>query len=150
MDGVVWFFDNVGPLINFNTTIKNIGRAFPKDFKINNPHINLEIMEFVDGPSQIIPNSTALLTPLFAGAGTKVKVVETLACGVPAIGNEIAFEGLPYDFTDSMILCHEPEESLKAMRNVKFTIEERLELKRKFISSYQSGSIKDYITKNIK
>lgn len=145
IEGVMWFFNNVGPLIDFDTTIKIIGRGFPKDYKNNNQHIKIEVLGFVDDPYQIISDSTALITPLFAGAGTKVKVIEALACGTPAIGNEIAFEGLPQDFTDSMILCNKPDEYIKAMKNVSFTIDERIELKNRFVKSYQSNSIKNYI-----
>lgn len=147
IEGAMWFFDNVGPLIDFDTTIKIIGRGFPQDYKINNSHIKIEVLGFVDDPYQIISDSTALLTPLFAGAGTKVKVIEALACGTPAIGNEIAFEGLPTDFTDSMILCHTPEEYLTAMKGIQFTIDERILLKNRFVASYQSESIRNYINR---
>jgi len=34
--------------------------------------------------------SKALISPLFTGAGIKVKVIEALACGIPVIGTDIA------------------------------------------------------------
>lgn len=147
IDGAMWFFDHVSPLIDFETTIKIIGRGFPQDFKVKNDKVRIEVLGFVDDPYQIISDSKALLTPLFSGAGTKVKVIEALACGTPAIGNEIAFEGLPSNFSNSMIICHKPEEYLYAMKNIKYTIEERIQLKKEFVRSYQSESIKNYINK---
>lgn len=145
--GVKWFVKNVIPLIDFRITIKIIGRGFPSNITINNSNVNFEILGFVDDPYQIISDSIALLTPLFAGAGTKVKVIEALACGTPAIGSEIAFEGLPEDFSDSMILCHTPNEYKIAMKSINYSIDERIQLKNRFVASYHSENIKNYISR---
>ena len=76
---------------------KIIGRGFPnKDVKNIVPDLNLDILGFVDDPYKIFISGKALISPLFTGGQVlKSKVIEALACGIPVIGTDIAFEGLP-------------------------------------------------------
>lgn len=144
-DGALWFIENVSPLFKRNVVIKIIGRNFPENIKVENPNLKLEILGFVEDPYDLITQSKALISPLFAGAGIKVKVIESLACGTPVIGTEIAFEGLPTSFNSFMILANKPAEYLSAIENIKFDVIEREALKNDFIRSYQSESITSYI-----
>lgn len=52
-------------------------------------------MGFVDDSLDVLYKSSALIAPLFAGAGVKVKVIDAFTTGTPVIGTNIAFEGLP-------------------------------------------------------
>ena len=49
----------------------------------------------MNNPLEIIAQSSAVLVPLFQGAGVKVKVVDSFTVGTPVIGTELAFEGIP-------------------------------------------------------
>ena len=149
LDGVVWFFKEVVPLIKEDVTISIIGKEFPKDRIVNiNPHVKANILGFVDNPYEMIANSTAVLSPLFTGAGIKVKVIESLACGTPVVGTEIAFEGLDTKFSDFMLLCNEPSDYINAMEVAKMkSIEERKRMKNMFIADYQSETISNYLMK---
>ena len=60
------------------------------------------MLGFVDNPYKIMSESLGLIAPLFHGAGIKVKVIESLACGTPVIGTEVAFEGI--DFIENKYL----------------------------------------------
>lgn len=144
-DGVLWLIDKVLPLINKDVRIKVIGRGFPKEAIPETYRNTIEILGFVDDPYQIISNSKAMLTPLFQGAGIKVKVIESLACGTPVIGTAIAFEGLPKGFENFMILCNDEEDFSEAMQKVNMSLEERKLVKKNFIDCYQQDSITKYI-----
>lgn len=149
LDGVVWFFKEVAPLIKEDVTISIIGKGFPKE-KIanNNPHVKVNILGFVNNPYEMIANCTAVLSPLFTGAGIKVKVIESLACGVPVVGTEIAFEGIDRKYSDFMLLCNEPSDYIKAMEIAKVkSLEERKQMKNMFIAGYQSETIPNYLKK---
>jgi len=148
-EGCLWFFDHVAPLIKKPMTFKIVGRMFPKEKLVNkNPLVKVEILGFVDDPYDILTKSTALITPLFQGAGIKVKVIEALACGVPVIGTDIAFEGLPQQFADFMRLCNEPYLYVEQMEQVAtISIENRKKTKQDFVKFYQQENIKDYIEK---
>ena len=85
-EGALWFINNVSPFLDIKTTIKIIGRKFPIE-KINNsnPLVTYEVLGFVDDPYDILSKSKCLISPLFNGAGIKVKVIESLACGTPVV-----------------------------------------------------------------
>lgn len=149
LDGVVWFFKEVVPLIKTNVTISIIGKGFPKDRIVNNnPHVKVNILGFVENPYEMIANCTAVLSPLFTGAGIKVKVIESLACGTPIVGTEVAFEGLDKKFSDFMLLCNEPSDYINAMEVAKLkSLEARKQMKNMFIADYQSETIPNYLKK---
>lgn len=149
LDGVVWFFKEVAPLIQEDVTISIIGKGFPKDRVVNNnPHVKVNILGFVENPYEMIANCTAVLSPLFTGAGIKVKVIESLACGTPIVGTEVAFEGLDKKFSDFMLLCNEPSDYINAMEVAKLkSLEARKQMKNMFIADYQSETIPNYLKK---
>lgn len=115
-EGALWFINTVGPLLRKKVHIKIIGRGFPnKDVKNIVPNLNLDILGFVDDPYKILSQSKALISPLFTGAGIKVKVIEALACGIPVIGTDIAFEGLPPLFNSFMLIAETPKDYIRCM-----------------------------------
>ena len=149
LDGAMWFLKEVCPLIKEHTLIKVIGRGFPKEFEVCNHIVKIEVLGFVDDPYQILSNCKALLTPLFQGAGIKVKVIEALACGTPIVGTDIAFEGLPTKFSNMMLLSNNKEEFAKNM-DVKMNLEERIRAKNTFIGDYTSETIPQYLLRLLK
>ena len=147
-EGALWFIEHVSPSITQETTIKIVGRKFPiEKIKNSNPLVHYVIMGFVDDPYQILSEAKALISPLFNGAGIKVKVIESLACGTPVIGTEIAFEGLPKGFESSMILANTPNDYIKAMDRVTLDVSMRKKLREDFIECYSKDSIRKYIEK---
>lgn len=145
-EGALWFINNVSPFIDTKTTIKIVGRKFPKEkMDNNNPLVNYEILGFVDDPYDILSKSKCLISPLFNGAGIKVKVIESLACGTPVIGTQIAFEGLPFGFNSSMILANSVDEYIHAMKSIRIDIKKRNQIKQDFIKLYTQDSINNFI-----
>lgn len=147
MGGAKWFIENVVPKIDSDITIKIMGRKFPDNLKSTNPHVHLEVMGFVDDPYLILSNSRGLITPLFEGAGTKQKVIEALACGIPSFGTEISFEGLPEKYSDFLHLCHTSEDYIKAFNKSPLSLEDRMNLKKNFTKDYQTDSFANFISR---
>lgn len=145
-DGLKWFFENVYGNLSQELSIKIIGKWLPADFirKIKD-FPNVEYLGFVDNPYDIISNSLAVISPLFSGAGVKVKVVESLACGTPVIGNEIAFEGISKDFSSFMLKAHSPQEYIDKINSLNFSLTDRQQYKDNFIRRYQKESIINFI-----
>lgn len=147
LDGVIWFYENIVPHIKKPITINIIGKSFPKDrISCNNPMVKTNFTGFVDNPYPIIANCRAMFAPLFTGAGVKQKVFESIACGAPVIGTEIAFEGLPKKYSNMMILANDVDSYLKAM-DVDIPIEERRRIKKEFIEDYTSETIPQFLKK---
>ncbi len=57
----------------------------------------------------------ATAVPLRAGSGTRIKILEAWAAGVPVIASRLAAEGLPYTDGVDLILAEEPAEFARAL-----------------------------------
>lgn len=145
-DGLKWFFDNVYPVRPKTEKYSIIGIGMPEEFKAYVETLpNVEYLGFVDNPYEIIANSVAVVSPIFSGAGVKVKVVESLACGTPVIGNELAFEGISPDYSKFMLLAKSEADYEKAMDQLSTECEERRSFKKSFFEKYQSRTIPAYL-----
>lgn len=95
IEALEWFLKNIIESVNPDIKFKVIGGGMTVSLINNcNRFPNVEVMGFVDDPYQIIASGSGLLAPLFQGAGVKLKVLESLLCGVPVIGTKIALEGI--------------------------------------------------------
>lgn len=147
LDGVIWFYDIIAPHIKKPVVINIIGKNFPQDkISCTNPMVKTNFTGFVDNPYPIIANCRAMLAPLFTGAGVKQKVFESIACGTPVIGTEIAFEGLPKKYSNMMLLANDVDSYMKAM-DVDIPIEERKRIKKVFVEDYTSETIPQFLAK---
>src|SRR5712664_1736662 len=57
----------------------------------------------------------ATAIPLRAGSGTRIKILEAWAAGVPVVACRIAAEGLPYSDGKDLVLAEEPGEFARAL-----------------------------------
>lgn len=148
-DGIKWFFENVYNHLNKNIKITIIGKWLPKNFeKQVITYSNVEYLGFVDNPYPLISNAMATISPLFSGAGVKVKVVESLACGTPVIGSNIAFEGIADIFREFMFHAETVDEYIKVINGLSISLEERQKYKKMFMTEYHKQSICSYIENN--
>lgn len=150
-DGLKWFFDNVMNLVDESIKVNIIGGWLPDEFQRQYVDgTRVKYLGFVDNPYQLITNSLAVISPLFSGAGVKVKVVESLACGTPVVGNDIAFEGIGQDFSQFMLHADRPEEYVSRIKEVMdFSLEQRMQYKHDFMQKYSEDSITEYIKKHL-
>lgn len=147
-EGLGWFLENVLYHCNNNVKFKIIGAGLNDKIKEKISHIeNVEYLGFVENPYPIISNSIALLSPLFTGAGVKVKVIETLACGTPVIGTGLSFEGISEKYSDFMIQAECSKEFLYEIGKLNISLDKRIEFKKNFLLSYSDKSIRRYINK---
>ena len=145
-DGLKWFFDNVYGKIDKSIKILIIGKWLPENFQTHlSAFENVEYLGFVENPYPLIANSLATISPLFSGAGVKVKVVESLACGTPVVGGDIAFEGIANQYRAFMLQAETPFEYANIINNIDISLEIRRTFKKKFVSNYQKASICEFI-----
>ena len=145
LEGLLWFFEKVAPLIDFDIRVVIIGRGLASDaIKCHNSHIKIETWGFVDNPYPEVSNCRAFLSPLFNGAGVKQKVFEALACGAPVIGNDIAFEGIDEKYEKYMYRFNNEIDFVDCMKK-DILLEERINLKNSFSHDYHSKTIPQYI-----
>jgi glycosyltransferase involved in cell wall biosynthesis len=62
-----------------------------------------------------LDHAFATAIPLRAGSGTRIKILEAWAAGVPVVASRIAAEGLPYTDGKDVIVAEEPSEFARAL-----------------------------------
>jgi glycosyltransferase involved in cell wall biosynthesis len=149
LEGLIWFLDRVLPLVETKITLKIIGSSNYDYGKFNQSKANIIFLGFIDNPYQIISNCRAVIAPLFTGAGVKVKVIESFACGTPVLGTEIAFEGISKEYSSMMLLAQTPQDYAEYINNevkLNFSLTEREDFRSKFLETYQSETIPNLIS----
>lgn len=145
-EGLEWFLLNVLPQLKSQKRFKIIGSGLPDRLKsIISGRPDIEYMGFLDNPYQIISDSLGLISPLFTGAGVKVKVIEALACGTAVIGTSVSFEGISDKYSRYLKHAENIEEFISILNEFKTDITEKTELKSLFLESYGRNSISDHI-----
>jgi len=95
LNAVKYFYQQIAPLLkkqNINYKFYLAGKNDPNFVKENFPQIiNLgQIKETQDFYKKI----DCLITPIFAGSGSRIKILEALSFGVPVISSPIGAEGI--------------------------------------------------------
>lgn len=141
---IEWLLMHVFPSIKSKVII--IGGGMPEHLKKQLDRFsNIEYLGFVENPYPLIAKSKALLAPIFNGAGVKVKVIETLACGTPVIGTDIAFEGIEKKYSDFMYFANTANEFIYFIRNINTDLNEKENYKKNFLNNYTDYPIIRYI-----
>lgn len=147
-ESLEWFMSHVIDRLP-DVKIKVIGGNLPDYLRERiKKHKNVEYLGFVDDPYQLIANARSEISPLHKGAGIKVKCLESLACGTPVIGTEIAFEGIDSRFGYALHLANTPDDYVVAINSVKLSLIDKINLKKDFIENYSQRSIVEYIIDN--
>lgn len=108
IEGVVWFVQNVVPLIIKalpDVEIRIAGRSPAPEIVALHNGINV----FIDGP---VKSSTDFLTsidvavsPILSGSGVRVKILEGLAHAMPMVTTRAGAEGLPVEEGENIIIA---------------------------------------------
>ena len=150
INGLIWFIENVIPLLKSEYTFLVIGGGL--DSGLREKYLEqkkIKYIGFVDDPLSFIMQSSALIVPLFQGAGIKVKVIDSFTAGTPVIGTSLAFEGLP----DMPCLSHYAESPenfahiLKAFKPI--TYEEKIKLAKQFNEIYNNHHLLEQIEDDV-
>lgn len=145
-DGLIWFFENVYSKITRKLNILIIGIGLPDSINLSiTKNHNVTYLGYTNNPYPIIANSILLVSPLFSGAGVKVKVVEALACGTPVLGTEISFEGIDSCFKKFMLDAENAADFVKTINRLAIPLNERQKFKDEFLREYHNQSILGYI-----
>ncbi|HKD18088.1 MAG TPA: glycosyltransferase family 4 protein [Thermoanaerobaculia bacterium] len=145
-DAVRWFARNVWPLVRERrpgTSVEIVGRDAPP-----------ELLAFADGRFAFAGESddtrphweaaAVAIVPLRVGGGTRLKILEAAACGVPVVSTRIGAEGLdfadekelrlgdePADFAGAVVaLLSDPEAARRQASAARSRVEERYDWRR--------------------
>lgn len=149
IDGLIWFIENCIPLLKSEYNFLVIGGGL--DYGLVEKYLKpnkIKYLGFVDNPISIIMQSSAVIVPLFQGAGIKVKVIDSFTAGTPVIGTELAFEGLP-DISPLSYLAESPVDFANAIETFSsLTYEKKIELAKQFESIYNKHHLLEQLENN--
>ena len=102
LEAVLWFLDDVWPLVNKaqpNLKLYLAGRQMPEDLKSRSLP-NLEIVGEVENAKSFMRSKAIMVVPLLSASGIRVKIIEGMALGKAIVSTSIGGEGI--DYTDGV------------------------------------------------
>jgi len=119
-EGVRWFARSVWPLLSQRrpqATVEVLGRRAPADLEsFAGPRF-----AFAGEGGDTRPHwrqAAVAVVPLLAGGGTRLKILEAAACGVPVVSTSVGAEGLSFVEGEEILRRDEPEAFAEAVANL--------------------------------
>jgi glycosyltransferase involved in cell wall biosynthesis len=113
IDGVEWFAEKIWPRVKEkhpNATWKIVGRRpVPKVKELAAKDSSIEVTGTVPDVRPHLADSALMIVPLRVGGGTRIKIFEGMATGIPCLSTRIGAEGLPVNHCENVLLADEPE-----------------------------------------
>lgn len=118
IDAVLEFADQVWPGIHarhpgFRFVV--VGRNPPENVRELAKRPNIEITGTVDDVRPWYRSALLVVVPLRTGSGTRLKILEAMAAGVPVVSTRLGAEGLEAADGVDLILAETPEETMNAI-----------------------------------
>ncbi len=118
LNAVKYFFDKIAPLFN-KEKIKYefylAGNNDPQFIKNNFPKaINLGKVKSV---KDFYKKIDCLITPIFAGSGSRIKILEALSFGIPVVSSPVGAEGINVK-SDYLQIAKTPQDYIKYLKNL--------------------------------
>lgn len=130
-EGIKWFIENVYTKLDIPKTLIIAG-AKPNEELVERVK-GMEGVSLIDSPDSMEPffsKSDIAITPVFDGAGMKVKVAEALSYGLPVVGTDHAFEGYHIEHKINSYRANRPEEFIQSINHFyNLSIEEKIKMK---------------------
>lgn len=120
LQGVEWLKDSVWPLVRKrvpHATLKLAGRHMPEDWG-SDEALGIEVLGEVDNAEDTYDTPCAVVVPLHAGSGMRIKLAEALASGRPVITTSKGMEGLQLEDEVHVLVADTAEEMSAAMVRV--------------------------------
>lgn len=108
IDGLIWFFQEIWPVIHANDpeiVLKIVGKnPDPSLLEASRELEKIEFLGFVDDLEPLFKHSRLFLSPLRFGSGIKVKVLNAMCRGIPVITTDVGAEGLDVKAGDHLLI----------------------------------------------
>lgn len=119
IDSVKWFAEVVLPRIKQdfpNVTLTIVGRKpVPAVQALAERDAAIRVTGTVDDVRPYLRQAEIMIVPLRAGGGTRIKIFEAMATGIPVVSTRIGAEGLPVTHEQDILLADSPDEMVAAV-----------------------------------
>ncbi len=119
-DGVLYFVNEIMPLIrahNPDFTLTLLGKdptpelmALDKD-----PYSGVIVTGLVEDTRPYLTKSTVFVCPIRSGSGTRFKLLEAMACGIPVVSTSVGCEGLGAEHGKHLLIADTPQAFAEAV-----------------------------------
>jgi polysaccharide biosynthesis protein PslH len=117
-----YFFDAIWPILVSqldNVEIHVVGRKPPSWLRhLSTKDRRIHVPGFVDDVRPYFQKATAFVCPIRDGGGTRLKILDSLAMGVPVIGTSFACSGLDLQDQKNVMLADTPDEFVRSIEIV--------------------------------
>ena len=117
-DALEYLCDKVWPVINTKipkAKLRIVGRQLPKSTIQKLHQIKAEVNENAEDIRTEYSKADFLIAPIRVGGGTKYKILESMASGLPVITTHKGAEGLPLQHDAHVLLADTPDEFAQSM-----------------------------------
>jgi sugar transferase (PEP-CTERM/EpsH1 system associated) len=112
-DAMIFFCDEILPLIRRripDVTLRIVGRRPTKKvLALKEKYPNVQVTGGVDDIRRYVYDSSVYVVPLRVGGGTRIKIFEAMAMGMPIVSTTVGAEGLPVEHDENIVLADDPE-----------------------------------------
>ncbi len=118
LNAVKYFYDQIAPLLDkekINYEFYLAGKNDPEFIKNNFPKI-IDLGQ-VKNTSDFYQKIDCLITPIFSGSGSRIKILESLSFGVPVISSPIGAEGININ-SDYLQIATTPAEYIQSIQKI--------------------------------
>ena len=152
INGIIWFCENVfGELLKIDNRFKLyvVGKNPDKRlYKYEELYKdNFILTGFVESVEPYYKMADIAIIPLFEGMGAKIKVLESMASGVPTIMTKVSASA--YDISDEAILADEKEEYIEEILKLRDSYDYRKKIHDRELAFYEKYMILDDNIKEI-
>lgn len=118
LDAVRWFASDIYPLLNearAGIKLRVTGRADGADLSgvIDCPGI--ELTGYVADIRGLLAQSAACVVPLRQGGGSRLKILEAMAAGVPVVSTSVGAEGIDVSEGEHLLIADSPKDFASAI-----------------------------------
>jgi glycosyltransferase involved in cell wall biosynthesis len=118
VDGVLWFIGEVLPIIRRTRpgVVFDIVGANPPREILSAAEINggINVTGYLENPIPIQKNAGAVVVPLRAGGGMRVKILNAMAQGIPVVTTSLGCEGIRVESGRHLLIADTPQEFARA------------------------------------
>ncbi len=121
VDGLRWFLREVFPGVKArfpDLCLRITGEPSPEIAAEVNGDPRVIFTGYLEEVRPLLQESAALVVPLWQGGGTRLKILEAMAAGLPVVSTAVGAEGLEAKQAQHLLIADTPEEFVAAIGQV--------------------------------